>query len=291
MTPHERFLRIVGDGLCIGCGLCQSVCGQDKVTVVKDQDGELRPQINGDLSDQDVDKVYATCPGTRVEGLPAHQMLNAPLKDVIWGAYHRLLLGHAGTEAVRHEGSTGGVLTALTQYLVRSQRVAFVLHVKASDTDPTFGEMTLSRTSDDVFKAAGSRYGPTDVLSQVDSVLDQNEPFAIVAKPCDLNAVRNLARLDPRVNRYIKYWLAPVCGGFMPTSSMDTFLNSHGLNRSTIKSLRYRGRGCPGPTTIETLTGEVHDFDYLDMWAKMRVAGLCHSVARFARMASVRALT
>lgn len=268
MTPRERFLRIVRDGLCIGCGLCQAICGRDKVIVAKDQDGELRPQIAGELNDADVDRVYATCPGTRVEGLPEHEILNAPHRDVIWGAYHRLLLAHSGTDIVRHEGSTGGVLTALAQHLLRTGTVSFILHVRASEADPTFGEMTLSRTSDEVFKAAGSRYGPTDVLSQIDSILDLHEPFAIVAKPCDLNAVRNLAHLDTRVDRYVKYWLAPVCGGFMPTSSMDAFLNSHGLSRSTIKSMRYRGRGCPGPTTIETQAGKVHDFDYLDMWGE-----------------------
>jgi hypothetical protein len=32
---------------------------------------------------------------------------------------------------VRHEESTGGVLTALGQYLLRSERVKFILHVKA----------------------------------------------------------------------------------------------------------------------------------------------------------------
>lgn len=268
MTPQERFLRILKDGLCIGCGLCESVCGQAKVVMTKDQDGELRPRITGKLSEEDVDKVYATCPGTRVEGLPEHEISDAPHQDVIWGAYHRLVLGYAAINAVRYEGSTGGVLTALAQYLVRSQSVAFVLHVKASTDDPTFGEMTLSRTPDEVQTAAGSRYGPTDVLSQMGAVLDRNEPFAIIAKPCDLNAVRNLAHLDARVDRYIKYWLAPVCGGFMPTSSMDTFLESNGMSRSTIKSLRYRGHGCPGPTTIETQSGEVHDFDYLDMWGE-----------------------
>ena len=42
------------------------------------------------------------------------------------------------------EGSTGGVLTALGAYLIESGRVAFVLHAKASEAHPTFGERHVS---------------------------------------------------------------------------------------------------------------------------------------------------
>lgn len=268
MTPDEKFLRIVREGLCIGCGLCQSVCGKDKILLAKNKDGELRPSVVGALAREDVDKVYATCPGTRVEGLPEGIRQSAPHSDVIWGAYHRLVLGWAGDAGVRYEGSTGGVLTALGQYLLHTRRVAFILHVRASETDPTFGAMTLSRKPDEVLKAAGSRYGPTDVLSQLDDVLDRREPFALIAKPCDLNALRNLAHHDARVNRYIKYWLTPVCGGYMPTKAMDAFLSTRHLSRDTITSLRYRGRGCPGPTTIEACAGAFQDIDYLDLWGE-----------------------
>ena len=268
MTPDERLMRIVEDGMCIGCGMCQSVCGSDKVVVRKDREGELRPHIVGPLRDEDVDQVYATCPGTRVEGLPAHELEAAPHHDVVWGAYHRVVLAWAGDEGVRHQGSTGGVLTALGQYLLNSERVAFVLHVKASEQEPTFGVATVSMTADEVLRGAGSRYGPTAVLEDFDSILRRDEPFALIAKPCDLNAVRNLAHSDARVSRCVKYWLAPVCGGYMPTLSTDGFLAERGFSRETIRGLRYRGLGCPGPTTIEALNGERYDTDYLDFWGE-----------------------
>ena len=34
-TPTERLYAIVEQGLCIGCGLCQSVAGKDRVRVCK----------------------------------------------------------------------------------------------------------------------------------------------------------------------------------------------------------------------------------------------------------------
>ena len=34
-TPTERLYAIVEQGLCIGCGLCQSVAGKDRIRVTK----------------------------------------------------------------------------------------------------------------------------------------------------------------------------------------------------------------------------------------------------------------
>jgi len=268
MTPEDRLYRIVEDGLCIGCGLCQGIAGQDRVRMVKGAGGNLRPAVVGPIDDETVDRVYQVCPGTRIEGLPAPLVEAAPHKDLVWGPYHRMVLGWAGDPAVRHEGSTAGVLTALAMYLLRSGRVDFVLHVGASKADPSFGEARLSFTEAEVLEGAGSRYGPTAALLNMDAVLARDRPFALVAKPCDLAAVRNLARIDARVDRLLRYWLTPVCGGYMPPDAMARFLDDQGIAFDDVTLLRYRGRGCPGPTVVETRDGRVHEFDYLDVWGE-----------------------
>lgn len=268
MTPEDRFLRIVNDGLCIGCGICQTVGGFENVRVVKAAEGELRPVIIGALTDADVDRIYATCPGTRVEGLPPEQISQAQVVDPVWGALQRVVLGWAAEPAVRHEGSTGGVLTALGQYLLSSGRVDCILHVKAHRTEPSFGEATLSFTAAQVLEGAGSRYGPTAPLIDLEAALALERPFALVAKPCDLNAVRNLAHLDERVNRLIRYWLTPVCGGYMPDAALSDVLGRSDIDRAAVTSLRYRGLGCPGPTTIGLTDGGKQSLHYLDFWGE-----------------------
>lgn len=71
-----------------------------------------------------------------------------------------LALGYAGDPELRHRCSTGGVLTALGQYLLASGRVDFVLQVKARPDRPLRTEQTLSFDAEAVLEAAGSRYGP-----------------------------------------------------------------------------------------------------------------------------------
>ena len=46
-TPAERLYAIVEQGLCIGCGLCQSVAGKERVRVTKTLNGYLQPVVEG----------------------------------------------------------------------------------------------------------------------------------------------------------------------------------------------------------------------------------------------------
>lgn len=268
VTPEMRFERILTSDMCIGCGLCQALLGADKIRVVKDATGALRPRIEAALCDADVDLVYQTCPAVRCEAIPEDEAASAPIFDPVWGPFQQIVLGWAQEPEVRFEGSTAGVLTGLGRYLIASDEVNFVLHVGASKTEPTFGAAKISRTAAEVLEGAGSRYGPTAPLLEFDKVLGLGEPFAVIAKPCDLNALRNLAKIDPRVDQLVRYMLAPVCGGFMPDPAMSRFLSEQKIVRDTIRTMRYRGRGCPGPTTFNLEDGETRDFHYLDFWGE-----------------------
>ena len=267
LSANERMNAISEQGLCAGCGICQSIAGADKIRVIQSSNGYERPVITGDLDDATVNRIFNICPGTRIEGLPESEITPATTIDPVWGPWRRMVRAWASDPVTRFEGSTGGVLTALARFLLADNRVEFILHVKASSTEPTFGERHLSFTEADVLAAAGSRYGPTAPLIDIDEILARDQPFAFIGKPCDIAALRNLARHDGRVNELLKYWLTPVCGGFMPPLSMDAFLARAGTTRKEVTAFRYRGRGCPGSTRVET-AGEVKEFHYLDFWGE-----------------------
>ena len=252
-------------GLCAGCGICQAIAGPDRIAFLKSANGYERPVIAGELDDAVVEKIFAVCPGVRVEGLPEREVTRETKIDNVWGPWRRIVRAWAADPAVRREGATGGVLTALARFLLSDGRVDFILHAKASVETPTFGERRLSFTEAQALEGAGSRYGPTAPLIDIDAVLDRDRPFAFVGKPCDIAALRNYARCDARVDDLVRYWLTPVCGGFMPPSAMDAFLGRIGVRPRDVTAFRYRGRGCPGPTRIET--GEtVRELHYLDLW-------------------------
>ena len=266
-APADRLNAISEQGLCIGCGLCESLAGRDRIRVVKNQRGDLRPVVFGELDHGLVDRIYRVCPGTHVAGMPKRLMDAGCKVDNVWGAWRRIVRAWASDPEVRHEGATGGVLTALARYLLTSGRVAFVLHTRTSTTDPAFGEQQLSFDEADVMRAAGSRYGPTATLIDLPEILERGEPFAFIGKPCDIGALRNYAEYDERVGTLVKYWLTPVCGGYMPSQPRDRVLRQFGIDPEKLTGLRYRGRGCPGPTRIETSDG-TEELHYLDFWGE-----------------------
>lgn len=264
VNPEERLYRIVEEGICIGCGLCQSLAGSDKITVKRVKSGYECPVVDGELDHEIVDLIYDTCPGTRYNGLPQHLIDEETKMDLYWGPYRQTLLAHASDHETRIKAATGGVLTALSKFLVGSGRVEFVLHSRPSQQEPTFGKHQLSFNEADVAKGTGSIYGPTAPLREIHMALDLNQPFAFIGKPCDIAALRNLALFDKRVDKLVKYWLTPVCGGYVPPVAMDTFLASRGLTQKDLKFFRYRGDGCPGRVEFESKDGRTWDADMLE---------------------------
>lgn len=264
-SPEDRLYKIVTDGLCIGCGLCEDIAGKDAIRMVETEQHTLRPLASDALTDEAVDEIYRCCPGTHVIGTDPATHEDGTKLDNVWGAWRRATLAYAGDPATRFEGATGGVLTALGEFLLESKRVAFLYHVKTSDAEPTFGQRHISTTKADVQAAAGSRYGPTAMLAGFTQALERGEPFAFIGKPCDISAAKLFGRKDRRVGALVKYWLTPVCGGFMPPEGMKEFLTDRGFKREDLTAFRYRGRGCPGPTSVSTKTRSEH-YSYLDLW-------------------------
>lgn len=277
-TPIERLNRISEQGLCIGCGMCQSVAGTDQIEVVRTPDGALRPVPTDRLTDESVDRVYRTCPGTRLEGLPETLTDAQTKRDLVWGAFQRIAKAHAADPEIRFKAAAGGVLTALAVFLIESGEVDFIVHARMPVGDPelgpSFGVRHVSRTRDDVLAGAGSRYGPTATLIDIKDQLAKERPFAFIGTPCDIAAIRNLAQVDDRVDRYCRYMLTPVCGGFMQTPALEKALTGFGLNFDRLTMVRYRGHGCPGPTRLEQDDGTVLEKTYLDFWADESAWGL-----------------
>ncbi|MDX8451386.1 Coenzyme F420 hydrogenase/dehydrogenase, beta subunit C-terminal domain [Mesorhizobium sp. VK9D] len=258
--------EIVENGLCIGCGLCRSIAGAGDVEMVMTPEGRERPVAMQALDKPTLAKINAVCPGTRIAGPSPAQMDEAALTNTVWGRVERLVLGSAADPTVRFIGSGGGTLTALGQFLLSSGRVKFVLHVAASRSMPMRTERQLSFDPASVLEGAGSRYGPAATLVDFNDILDRGEPFALIAKPCDITAVRNLARLDPRVDEYMRYALAFVCGGASDLTKSEQVLQRFGLSEDELALFRYRGHGNPGLNRIETGDGRAFEISYRQLW-------------------------
>ena len=253
--------QIVADDLCIGCGLCESLSnGQVKMAMTAS--GSLRPTPVDGFEPEQERAIIDACPGVVAE---ARADPNLPL-DSIWGHHGTMRYAWAANPEVRFAAATGGVLTALGQYLLAARATAFILHVGADPAQPMRSRWVMSRSPEEVLANTGSRYGPTAPLAGLGAALDRGEPFAIIAKPCDLGAVHRRARADSRIDQLVVARLAMVCGGQSRLTKSQRLLGQLDIPETAVSLFRYRGHGNPGPTRVETHDGRVFEVSYLEMW-------------------------
>ncbi|MEW2913261.1 Coenzyme F420 hydrogenase/dehydrogenase, beta subunit C-terminal domain [Leisingera sp. JC11] len=250
---------VVEAGLCIGCGLCEALAPLQWKMAYTPQ-GRLRPSRIGPGSDA---AILQACPGAvaRPNGEAA------PLEDSVWGGYHRMQEAWAGEPDTRFRAATGGVLTALAAHLLRSGEARFILHCAADPQAPMRSVWCLSDTPGQLLERAGSRYGPSDTLAGLQAALERDEPFAVIAKPCDAGALRELSKSDQRLARNLVAVLVMVCGGASDLGKSQAVLDEYGLSEADVALFRYRGHGNPGPTRIETRDGRAFQKTYGEMWA------------------------
>ena len=246
MTQATTLEGIVRAGLCAGCGICESLAGRDRVEMVHVDPGRVRPKVKAPLDPATEARIVAVCPGAHVDGAMHYDGPYPGIVDTVVGPTIACYQGHATDEEVRFKAAAGGGLTTLGRYLLETGAVERVLHVTASREAPMRSHHHVSFDRATMLAGAGSRYGPVAPLVDVMALLDEGRRFAFIGKPCDVNAMRNLARIDARVDALVPYMLTISCGGVADAVCTHGFLARHGLEEKELVELRYRGHGWPG---------------------------------------------
>jgi len=257
---------IVSHGLCAGCGLCASLAGRDRLEMQLTSYGQIRPQVREKIDPETLEKIRSICPGIRVTGADASQVASAGTMHPVWGPIRSLHRGWATDEAVRFRSAAGGSMTALGVFLLESGKVDAILHVRASREKPMLTDAQVSTTAEEVKSGARSRYGPAAPLVHVHRLLDEGVRFAVLGKPCDVAAIRNLSQIDPRVEEQIPYCLTIFCGGVPTLQTAHKIVAHHGVDPSEVEEFRWRGHGWPGPTHIRARDGRSYDLTYDQAW-------------------------
>ena len=253
--------EVVAHDLCVGCGLCEAVTG-GRVKMAATPVGSLRPGPVDGFSAEEERAILNACPGVVAEPRADSRL---PL-DPVWGRYGTMRYAWAADPGVRFTAATAGVLTALGQHVLAIGEAAFVLHVGPDPSRPLRTRWVISSTPEEVLANAGSRYGPTAPLAGLGVALDLGEPFAVIAKPCDLGALHRRAATDSRIDKLVVARLAMVCGGQSGFSKTQRLLDQLGVAEHDVTLIRYRGHGNPGPTRVETRDGQAFEVGYLELW-------------------------
>lgn len=252
--------RVVGGRLCSGCGLCASLSG-GAVEMHLAPPGYARPREVAPVSAAIDTLIDKTCPGSIVAPWP-----EAPHTDARWGPYRSIYTGHATSPDMRHAGSSGGVLSALLAHLLETGAVSRVVHTAMDEAAPTLNRIQRSFGRDAVLQAAGSRYAPASPLAGIVAELDRGGKFVFLGKPCDVSALRMLAKQDPRVDQAVPVMLSFFCAGTPSQAGTDRLLARLGADKAKLRTFRYRGDGWPGFATAIEADGHTTRMSYAASW-------------------------
>ena len=223
-------------------------------------DGFNRPVLEGMLNPEDDARIATVCPGL---GVAAQ---TRKMRNPLWGHILALRTGHAGDRALRFKASSGGALSAILIHLLEANIADFVVHTEADPDDPVSNVTRSSETAEDVANAAGSRYAPSSPLADIQRHLATGCRFAFVGKPCDVAALRAMARLDPRIDAQIVCMISFFCAGVPARHGAMQILKRMGVRLHFLRAFRYRGHGWPGSATAILKDGTQRQLNYRESW-------------------------
>lgn len=201
------------------------------------------------------------CPG-RAQIAPRSDAPNHPL----WGPVLQSWRGWAHDEEIRFKGASGGVLSVLLVHLCQTGQIDAVLHCGADDADPSKTVSKISETRVQILENAGSRYAPSATLSRLGEMLDTGLRFAVVGKPCDIDAVARMRAQDPELAARMPILLSFFCAGVPSQRATETLIAQLRMVGRKLAGFRYRGHGWPGHCMAIAQDGDVTAMSYRESW-------------------------
>ena len=249
--------RVVSSDNCSGCGGCALI--DKRISMSLSAEGFDRPIVTpgeGGSSRDAARRFRRVCPGARLDAPPtsAHE-------HATFGRYWSAWQGAAADEEIRRAGSSGGVLTALSTWLVETGRSSAVASAASGENDPRRTVPVRITSRAEALRAAGSRYAPVPTLDGWDPDSDQ----AVVAKPCEVAAARAIAlERGHSAPILLSFFCAGTPSQRATNHLIETLLpDSRG---SEIVALQYRGDGWPGRFRVRTSAGNEGTCSYEESW-------------------------
>jgi coenzyme F420 hydrogenase subunit beta len=254
--------KIVSTGLCLGCGLCETIATSKKCEMKLNDKGFYYPHFKETISKTIEKEILNCCPAIHVEG-------DIKNNSSPWGNNVGVYDAWSTDKEIRKKGSSGGVLTALAVYLIESNRVDAILQVGVKKDSFLHNTLKISKTRNDAVQNAASRYAPALVFNDLIEILDHSQDtYGFIGKPCDIAGVKNFINEYPKYKGRITYFLTLFCAGMPSYNGTKEVLKLSGNTEEPVE-LKYRGDGWPGLFEAKYKNKPPFQMTYNDSWGKV----------------------
>ncbi|MDR9787041.1 MAG: Coenzyme F420 hydrogenase/dehydrogenase, beta subunit C-terminal domain [Peptococcaceae bacterium MAG4] len=257
---NELDNRVIQRGLCTACGTCAGVCPAGAIDWVE-LDGEPQPQLTGTCTNCGI--CTAVCPGADVD-LPALEryvfgrVRPESIPDL--GYYREARVAWSTDPAIRKQGASGGLVTALLVYALEQGLIDCALLAGFRRDEPYRTEAWLAAGKEDILAAAQSKYACVPVNTLLTRAVSKGyRRLAVVGLPCQIHGLRKLQVLGepPLLVKSIVLMVGLFCASQFYYEGTRHMLVEHlGLMaQDEIAAMSYRGGDWPGHLVVELKDG------------------------------------
>lgn len=251
---------------CIGCGVCQAVCPSKAITINFDSlKGMFVPKINFKKC-SNCGLCREVCYGLNPN---SHSNFQGCINDAasVIGSFVDCYAGFSIDQTLRFCANSGGVVTAIVDYLLDKKMVDGAIVTKFVGHNPPLCTAFIAKSKSEVESAKGSKYTPVLLTAALEAI-EINKHYVFVGLPCHIYAIKKLAKYNPRFKSAFKYFISLFCGGTHNYTALNYILSTYGFSDAALLNFRYRGYGWPGTMLLKTTALSV-EIPFLEYWPLM----------------------
>lgn len=252
----DELKRIMRSDLCNRCGSCVGL--SEGNIVFTDREGEYRPVVIQEPDEQKSERLLNACAGKKFSFPDYRNFFYSDTPDfhTYTGPFYGIYIAHSTDETIRRAGASGGMISAILVYLLKSKQIEGAVVTGMSKEKPWLAKSFIATTEKEILDAAQSKYIITSVNEILPEIAAFNGRLAYVGLPGQVQSIRKLQKAEDPCVAAIKYLLGPFYGNTLHFSSVKSFLRSYKIrDYQNISSLWFRYGEWPGNMRVEMTDG------------------------------------
>lgn len=226
---YSTVAEVVRDNLCHSCGVCAGICPQNAVEFGRD----ARPVVQSHCNECSL--CLQVCSGWRGTA-ERHD------GDGTAVAY----LAASSDETLRLQSSSGGLVTELLRFLLKSGKITAALVTVADKDNPARPVSILAGSEEQLLNSCQSRYALFPWGKTVKELLSVKEPYGVVGTSCQLASFHYALRLFPRLREYLVVTIGICCESNIEPEATDHLLRIRNVGRDQLDRIEFRSGKWPG---------------------------------------------
>lgn len=248
---HSNISYTLRHDLCTGCGICQSACPANAISIIVKQ-GRFIPQVDETKcnNDKGCHRCSDVCPGL---GMDLHRIAEESFTDAeiktdrLVGRYLKCFTGHSNDYDIRYHCASGGMVSQFLIFLLEKNYIDGAVVTAFDPENELLVRSYIAHNREEVLRARSSKYAPVSLHGMAQAIKQESGTrYVIVGLPCHIQGFRKLAEIDRKLREKVAGYFAIYCSSGRTFYLTEHIFKEHGICKEDLTYFAYRDEGCLG---------------------------------------------